>query len=424
MAMAMAMASVTVKKMMRAAKMGSGLLSKAGRLLGMVLLLVGAAHSSQNAVKSYLREAAPKAAYSADPSDGIAAVNAFAAELKTNPQFIISSRDADAAQASLVIRPLNASLLSFYGLRAASIDQSGLASALMASADTVSRRDAFSQLWMIEQKSGADDVKGAVSHYNALLSVHPAMQATLLPVLVSAVAYPEVRAAIRPYLKLETKWGAPLLDLASQRLEVGQYRDLVEPIASRIRGDVYTVSNARIIYRMLQAGLAGDAWKLFSLVAPNVDVAAFRAFAPSGANLDPKWQALSWSLGQSDDISASADGDDTIDVTVAPTARGLIASRNVAVISSSTYVLGHRSIYEPGSPRATFRWNVYCVAQNGPQLIVDRFVPPTANSKLVQLSVEVPENCNLARVELSALGPEGQLSSKVKITDLTLAKTN
>jgi hypothetical protein len=252
------------------------------------------------------------------------------------------------------------------------------------------------------------------------------MQATFLPVLVSAVAYPEVRAAIRPYLNLETRWGwsAPFLDMASQRAEVDQYRDMVGPIASRLRGDGYAVSNTRIIYRMLQSGFVDDAWKLFSLFAPNVDVVVFRAFAPSGANLDPKWLPLSWTLGQSDDISASVDGDGTIDVTVAPTARGMIASRDVAVTSSSTYVLGHRSIYEPGSPRASLRWSVYCVAQKEPQLIVDRFVPATANSKLVQLSVEVPENCNLVRVELSALGAEGQLNSMVKISDLTLAKTN
>ena len=401
-----------------------GLLPRAGRLVGAALLLAGAAYSSQTAVQSYLREANPKAAYSADPSDGLAVVNAFASEQKTNPQFIISSRDADAARASLVSRPLTASLLSFYGLRAASIGQSGLASALMASADAASRRDAFSQLWMIEQKSGADDVKGAVSHYNALLSVHPAMQATLLPVLVSAVAYPEVRGAIRPYLNPETKWSVPFLDMASQRAEVGQYLDLVEPIASRLRGDEYAVSNARVIHRMLQSDLAGDAWKLFSLIAPTIDLGAFRAFAPSRANLDPKWQPLSWTLGQSDDISANLVDKGTIAVSVAPTARGLTASRDVAVISSSTYVLGHRSIYEPGSPPASLRWSVYCITQNGPQLIVDRFVPATANSKLVQLSVEVSENCNLMRVELSALGSEGQLNSMFKITDLTLTRTN
>jgi len=401
-----------------------GLLPKARRLVGMALLLAGATYSSQNAVRSYLREADPKSAYSADPSDGLAAVNAFAAELTINPQFIISSRDADAARTSLVSRPLNATLLSFYGLRAASIGETGLASALMASADAVSRRDAFSQLWMIEQKSASDDVKGTVAHYNALLSVYPAMQATFLPVLVSALAYPEVRVAIRPYLNPETRWSAPFLDLASQRAEVDQYRDLVEPVASRLGGDGYNVSNARIIYRMLQSGLAGDAWRLFSLVAPNVDVGAFRTFAPSVANLDPKWLPLSWTLGQSDDISASVSGDGTIDVTVAPTARGLIASRDLAVMSSSTYVLGQRSIYEPGSPRASLRWSVYCLTQNGPQPIVDRYVPATANSKLVQLSVEVPENCNLVRVELSALGPEGQLSSMVKITDLTLTKAS
>jgi hypothetical protein len=404
--------------------MGYRLLSKAGCLVGIALLLAVAVYSSQNSVQSYLRKADPKAAYSADPSDGLAAINTFAAELKTNPQFIISSRDAYAARASLVYRPLNASLLSFYGLREASIGQSGLASALMASADAVSRRDTFSQLWMIEQKSSADDVKGAVGHYNALLSVHPAMQAAFLPVLVSAITYPEVRAAIRPYLSPETKWSAPFLDLASQRVEVGDYQDLVEPIASRLGGDGYSASNARIIHRILQSGLAGDAWKLFSLVAPNVDVGAFRTFAPGGANLDLKWQPLSWTLGQSDDISASVDADGTFDVTVAPIARGIIASRDVAVIPSSTYVLGHRSIYEPGSSRASLRWSVSCLAQNGPQLIVDRFVPAAANSKLVQLSVEVPENCNLVRVELIARGSEGQLSAMVKITDLTLAKTN
>jgi hypothetical protein len=404
--------------------MGSRLLSKAGCLVGIALLLAGAAYSSQNSAQSYLRKADPKVAYSADPSDGLAAVNAFAAELKNNPQFIISGRDADAAGASFVSRPLNASLLSFYGLRAASIGQSGFANAVIASADTVSRRDAISQLWMIEQKSGTGDVKGAVAHYNALLSVHPAMQATFLPVLVSAVAYPEVSAAIRPYLSPDTSWSAPFLDMASQRAEVGQYLDLVEPIASRLRGDGYAVSNARIIYRMLQSGLTGDTWKLFSAVAPNVDADAFRAFAPSSANLDQKWLPLSWTLGQSGDISASVDGDGIIDVTVAPTARGLIASRDVAVMPSSTYVLGHRSIYEPGSPRASLRWSVYCSVQNGPQLIVDRFVPATATSKLVQLSVEVPKNCNLVRVELSALGSEGQLSSMIKITDLAFAKAN
>jgi hypothetical protein len=417
------MVSVTAKKMRRAAKMGFRLLSKACRFVGFALLLVGAAYSTQIAVKSYLREADPKAAYTAYPSDGLAAVNAFAAELKDNPQFIISSRDADAVRASLARHPLNASLLSFYGLRAASIGQSGLANAVMASADVTSRRDAFSQLWMIEQKSGAGDVKGAVSHYNALLSVHPAMQATFLPVLVSAVAYPEIRAAIRPYLTQETRWSAPFLDLASQRAEVGQYQDLVEPIASRIRGDGYAVSNARIIHRMLQSGLADDAWKLFSLVAPDVDVGAFRAFAPNGVNLDPKWLPLSWALSQSEDISASIDGDGAIDVTVAPTARGLIASRDVSVLPSSTYVLGHRSMYESGSPPASLRWSVYCVAPNGPQLIVDRFVPANVNTKLAQLSVQVPGDCNMVRVELSTLGSEGQLSSIFKINDLTFTKT-
>lgn len=416
----MSMASVTVKMMGRVAKMVSGSLSGVCRLACVALLLACAALSGQNAAQSYLRQADPTSAYLADPSDGLAAVNAFAAELQTNPQFIISSSDADAARASLVRRPLNATLLSFYGLRAASVGKSGLADALMASADAASRRDAFSQLWMVEQKSGANDVRGALRHYNALLSVYPAMQATLLPVLVSASAYPEVRSAMRPYLRAETRWSFPLLDLASQRAEVGDYRDLVEPIVPRLRDDGYAASNARIIHRMLQSGLAGDAWKFFSLAAPSVDVRAFRDFAPRGANLDPKWQPLSWTLGQSVDISASVAGRGAIDASMAPTAGGLIASRDVAVISSSTYVLGHRLIYEPGSPRASLLWRVYCVTPAEPQLIVERFMPATEGINLVRLPVNVPESCHLMRVELSAVGSEGQWNSVAQIAELAL----
>ena len=62
---------------------------------------------------------------------------------------------------------------------------------------------------MIEQKSGANDVRGALRHYNALLSAHPETQANLFPVLVSAVAYPEVQSAMRPYLTPETPWSEP-----------------------------------------------------------------------------------------------------------------------------------------------------------------------------------------------------------------------
>lgn len=402
--------------------MRSGSLSGVCRLVCTALLLACAALSGQNAAQSYLREGEPKSAYLADPSDGLAAVNTFAAELKANPQFIISSSDADAARASLVRRPLNATLLSLYGLHAASIGKSGLADALMASADTVSRRDAFSQLWMIEQKSGADDVRGAISHYNALLSVHPETHATLLPVLVSALAYPEVRSAMRPYLNAETRWSFPFLDLASQRAEVGDYRDLVRPIVPRLRDDGYTASNARIIHRMLQSGLAGDAWNLFSLVAPNVDVRAFRDFAPRSINLDPKWQSLSWVLGQSVDISASVVDSGAIRVSMAPTAGGMIASRDVAVTSPSAYILGHRLIYEPGSARASLLWRVSCAAQAGPQLIVERFVPATENINLVRLPVNVPENCHLMRVELSAVGSEGQWNSVVQIAELALTR--
>jgi hypothetical protein len=171
---------------------------------------------------------------------------------------------------------------------------------------------------------------------------------------------------------------------------------------------------------MLQSGLAGDAWNLFSLVAPNVDVRAFRDFAPRSINLDPKWQSLSWVLGQSVDISASVVDSGAINVSMAPTAGGMIASRDVAVISPSTYILGHRLIYEPGSARASLLWRVSCVAQAGPQLIVERFVPATEGVNLVRLPVNVPENCHLMRVELSAVGSEGQWNSVVQIAELAL----
>ena len=59
-------------------------------------------------------EVAHKSAYSADPSKGIAAINALVAFPKPNPQSILLSRDTGALTAALVSRLLNACLLCFY----------------------------------------------------------------------------------------------------------------------------------------------------------------------------------------------------------------------------------------------------------------------------------------------------------------------
>ena len=85
-------------------------------------------------------------------------------------------------------------------------------------AETLSRRDIGTQLWLIERNVQRNDIGGALAHFDTALRTSPQMASTLYPVMASASAEPAIAAELNRLLLTRPAWGRdfPLSLMASQ----------------------------------------------------------------------------------------------------------------------------------------------------------------------------------------------------------------
>lgn len=77
---------------------------------------------------------------------------------------------------------------------------------LFSYAHFLSRRDATTELWMIEDRVKAGDIRGALTHYDHGLRTSGRMRSVLLPTLVAASADPLVAEPLRRLLARKPPW--------------------------------------------------------------------------------------------------------------------------------------------------------------------------------------------------------------------------
>lgn len=77
---------------------------------------------------------------------------------------------------------------------------------LLKVAQWLSRRDALTQIALIEERVGRNDIAGALRHYDVVLRISTAYDPLLFPVLVAAASDPEIRPAFARQLVAAPMW--------------------------------------------------------------------------------------------------------------------------------------------------------------------------------------------------------------------------
>ena len=79
-------------------------------------------------------------------------------------------------------------------------------------AESVSRRDIPTQLWLIEEAVAAGDIPRALEHYNRALSTSTTVSDSLFPVLIAATATPSVAKALGVILARRPVWSRAFVE--------------------------------------------------------------------------------------------------------------------------------------------------------------------------------------------------------------------
>lgn len=120
----------------------------------------------------------------------------------------------DTAQRAYRRDPTAMRALTAAGLATALMGREGEAGRIFRYAETLSRRDVPTQLWLIEERVAANDISGALRHYDTALRVSEEVQPILFPILASAASDDAIAREVNRVLRTKPLWWRSFIDSA------------------------------------------------------------------------------------------------------------------------------------------------------------------------------------------------------------------
>jgi hypothetical protein len=374
--------------------------------------------SWDDATFAYLRDSQPESANRERPDDAVSLARSLdlreQRELRAGP----TADELRHVEAALVQRPLSRILLRQVGIKADVDGNLRRADAALGLANALSRRDGLTQLWWIERSVQKKDLRAAVRHYHAAMSVHPELKKALLPVLARALVFPDVRAALTPYIMRQSAWVLDLLDPKVSHVDPSNAAKLVDSVPAAVRGPEYEDVVARLLSGLGEQGNFVDATRLAHRIIPSFDPAMTASLAVHDRNIDPRLGTLAWVLADTGRLLATPNERGGFDVDVEPLDQGAVAQRIVPITGGRNYTF-RQSVRGNGAGGANFTWQARCLP-SGDAFWSQRFTAPT-QTRHDEFVIAVPVGCKGLRFFLAVRGPEGQQSSNSTFEGLELS---
>lgn len=288
---------------------------------------------------------------------------------------------------------------------------------LMALSERASRRDIVAQLWLIEDAVGRGDVREALRHYDRTLSVTPGMAGTLIPILTTALAEPDIRAALVPYLRADRPWTRPLLSVAvakspSPAAVAALFRSYGGSRAVKAHAEYET----RLLARFIESGdnAAARSFAQTMGMSKEADQLAF-----TNASVTSRYRPLTWTLYDGPDGSATVAAGGGLDVSVAPERRIVAASR-VIVPATTHLLLRQRVTFPDATATPLLTWQAYCRRSTGPERFWTRDLPVAAGGEMVQMPLDLPAGCTAIQLDLAVTGGMGTSDARALINHIDM----
>lgn len=390
-------------------------MSRAVAMSGIVGVLVGAAvafDAGRRAAANVFASRDPARALRFDSTNAKALAATLDAKLIAG-NWQMESQDVERVRAALVRTPLSAPLLRLLGFSRDITGDTAGARRFMSLADSVSRRDVLTQIWLIEDAVHRESVDEALRHYDVALTVSPETQELLFPVLSGALSEPQIRARVAAYVVQRRPWTEAFLayaiansapnDVAAVMARAGTDRD------ARFRA-----LRSELLRRFQNEGDVAGALAFASRMdGGRPDRFTIFDFNPRTVASD--FQPLTWQLSTGGEIDATLDSNNHLQIVAAPGASGSAATRTM-VLRAGRWQLAYAVAF-PNSPSpAQVRWEWQCLTGKSRRLLWESDVPASSGGGQSHRSIiEVPQTCTAVEISLLVRAAEGSEDGEVTI---------
>jgi hypothetical protein len=325
-------------------------------------------------------------------------------------------------QKGLFYAPLNTRALWLVGQSFDALGSTAKARAAMLQAERVSRRDAAVQLWLGTDGLKAGNSEQGLRHFDMMIRTNYRAAEFVTPELAKLVVYPDGRKKLAPYIRKDNAWLNSFLWAAAYQLPDA------EPLAKLLIEDVKIVpdvTGARGIYGyLLQKLVRQGEYRLASALYPRLpgvdatDLGTLDALSAGQAYPPFTWEFPEASSQSGSIVNVGADRLG-FEFYAAPGTAGIAASKLVALDGPTALkwqVLDAESNLQSGA-----NWVATCLIGKsvGVKVRSSNFLSGE-RTKTSSLSMPLPVNCDLVRVDAEISGGIGRAQASVVVADIKI----
>jgi hypothetical protein len=390
-------------------------------LVGAVAAAV-AAFAGSAASAGFLAAKSPILANRLDPGNGLAAGKAVSLrQAMGGKAHRLTADDRATILKGLRRDPLSRAAIRVLGLDQALGHDDAAARILLELSDRISRRDAATQIWLIDDRAHHNDLAGTLSHYDAALSTSPSSSALLYPALTKALAYPQIDKELAPLIHQRRSWVDGFVIYATGNVtkaaDLGRVLQAAAPLPpSEERGVILS----QVLQRFAAQGdIAGG--REFAVRLMGADGAALDSFTISNKTIAADLSPLTWTVPGSGTILTELSPKGRVEVLAPADAAGPVLIR-AFVPRPGHYTLEQSIKYPEGGDPLALEWQAVCMKDEAGRVFWSQRVPALARNLRYRMELVIPTGCTGIRFELSVLETDRSGQTLMEIGDLQLKR--
>jgi hypothetical protein len=233
----------------------TGIIAGAALLLAVAIVSISAA--------GVFRERSPATALALAPWDARASAKAAQQSLLQRPTRASIAAAGEQARLAYRLEPLALSAVTTLGIAADARGEAARAAATFTYAARLSRRNVEAQIWLIEHNVRRNDIAGALSHYNVLLSTSTEARPAFSGILINASSRPEIASALNRLLLTRPNWRD---DFLTRFVFEGRDAAALATVSRRVFNSTVTADREillRVLARLVELARYDLAWDAY-----------------------------------------------------------------------------------------------------------------------------------------------------------------
>jgi hypothetical protein len=382
-----------------------------------VLGIVGAWFAFALAVSGVARIKAPAAALAVMPGESVALASRADQLFFATPQNPPPEVKRLALKA-LESQPINPKALRLLGYVEDTGGNGDKAEAYVRMAAKLSRREPGAQLWLIEASARKGDIGQTLVHYDIALRTKPDTQTILFPRLVSAIEGPEIRAALKPYIRSENDWGPSFLSFAiNNSKDLPVLTSLILESGGLSDPDAARAQEVALLGRLVSEKYFALARRVF-LQMPGAKASRVSSAAFDASDRDARFGAMGWQLFSDPDAGGGfvVDGKRSALSVFANSATTRTVATKLLYLKPNNYILDVKVSNIDRGSGGFLRWELRCPDRTGEKILW------SLNNIAASLKArfEIPTGCPVQYLNLIASGGNGQTGLEATVASVTL----